>query len=300
MNMLKRLALLMVMLGLIAGCSTATVQPATPTATPQPADTATPSPIPPSPTPAPTNTATPEPSPTLEPTPTFTPEPTLPPVPDGMTVERLDPALYAVRAAAPGTNVRAEPSTQAEVTAKFECGAAPLLLDAVASGDASGKLWYHAADGGWIREDVIETHADAAEAEAAAKAANCAAAITGGETDYTPAAAQVWNFVQSPDNMSGACTGGAVLPPYGLVQIIPGAGSLTWRSQEPAPYTFVKVATNVYAYSGPTSVGDGTVSMSLTFTGAGTAQMTRAFTPNNDPACTHTHYYTATFQWAVP
>jgi hypothetical protein len=30
------------------------------------------------------------------------------------------------------------------------------------------------------------------------------------------------------------------------------------------------------------------------------AQMTRAFTPNNDPACTHTHYYTATFQWAVP
>jgi hypothetical protein len=299
--MLKRLTLLIAALGLITGCASATAQPATATLSEVegPADTATPSPVPPTSTLAPTGTATPKPSPTLEPSPAFTPEPTLPAVPSGMTVERLNPALYAVRATTPGTNIRAEPSTQAGVLARFECGAAPLVLDAIARGDSSGPAWYHVSDGGWIREDVIQTFADSQEAEAAAKAANCVAA-TPGEADYTPTTKSVWNFVQGQDNMTGTCSTGPILPPYGLAQIAPGGDTLTWKSQEPAPYVFGKVNTNTYAYSGPSALGDGTVTMSLTFTSATTLQMSRAFVPNSDPGCTHTHYYSGTFQWEVP
>jgi hypothetical protein len=220
-----------------------------------------------------------------------------------MTVERLNPALYAVRATTPGTNVRAEPSAQAEVIVKFECGTAPLLLDAIARGaaSASGPAWYHVADGGWIREDVIQTYPDANQAADAAKAATCAASAgTGGETDYTPATQSVWNFAQGQDNLTGTCSTGPILPPYGLVQITPGGDTLTWKSQEPAPYVFGKLKTNLYAYSGPTALGDGTVTMSLTFTSATTLQMSRAFVPNSDPACTHTHFYSGTFQWEAP
>lgn len=304
--MLKRLTLLIAALGLITGCASATAQPATPpTATLSevegPADTATPSPVPPTPTRAPTGTATPKPSPPPEPSPAFTPEPTLPPVPSGMTVERLNPAQYAVRATTPGTNIRTEPSTQAEVLARFECGAAPVTLDAIARGGASGQAWYHVADGGWVREDVIQTYPDANQAADAAKAATCTASTgTGGETDYTPSTKSVWNFVQGQDNMTGTCSTGPILPPYGLVQIAPGGDSLTWKSQEPAPYVFGKVRTNVYAYSGPTVLGDGMVTMSLTFTSATALQMSRAFVPNSDSACTHTHYYSGAFQWEVP
>jgi hypothetical protein len=306
--MLKRLTLLIAALGLITGCASATVQPATPPSATLsevegPADTTTPSPVPPTPTLAPSDTPTPESSPSLEPSPTLTPEPTLPAVPSGMTVERLNPALYAVRATTPGTNVRAEPSAQAEVIVKFECGTAPLLLDAIARGaaSASGPAWYHVADGGWIREDVIQTYPDANQAADAAKAATCAASAgTGGETDYTPATQSVWNFAQGQDNLTGTCSTGPILPPYGLVQITPGGDTLTWKSQEPAPYVFGKLKTNLYAYSGPTALGDGTVTMSLTFTSATTLQMSRAFVPNSDPACTHTHFYSGTFQWSAP
>jgi hypothetical protein len=215
-----------------------------------------------------------------------------------MTVERLDPAQYAIRTVSPATNVRREPSAQSDVLTTFACGAAPITLDAVANGDASGLKWYHVAESGWVREDVITLFQDATEAADAAYAATCSAQGEG--ADYTPTTGSVWEFVQGDDIMTGTCSAGPILPPYGLVQILPGGDTMVWRSQEPAPYTFNRVKTNTYAYAGPTAVGDGIVTMTLTFTGATSLQMTRAFVPISDPGCTHTHYYSGTFQWALP
>jgi hypothetical protein len=217
-----------------------------------------------------------------------------------MTVERLDPVQYAIRITSPATNVRREPSAQAEVLTTYACGAAPLTLDAVAAGEASELKWYHVAEGGWVREDVVELYADATEAADAAYGVDCSSSGQGEAVDYAPATGSVWEFVQGEDLMTGTCTTGPILPPYGLVQIIPGGETLTWRSQEPAPYTFSRVQTNVYAYGGPTAVGDGIVAMTLTFTSATTLRMTRAFVPASDPGCTHTHNYSGAFQWALP
>lgn len=122
-------------------------------------------------------------------------------------------------------------------------------------------------------------------------------ATASGPTDFTPTTASVWNFVQGPDQMNGACSG-PILPPYGLVQITPIENGLTWRSQEPTPYTFAKVNINVYSFSGATATGDGTVTMTLSFISGTELVMTRTFVPNAEPACSHTHDYTGTFQWA--
>jgi hypothetical protein len=187
--------------------------------------------------------------------------------------------------------------------AKLACGSAPAQADVVATGDSSGLKWYHLVSGGWVREDIIKVYTDSASAEAAAKAAKCAAAATPAPstgTDYTPKVAQVWNFTQSQDNMSGTCASGPILPPYGLVKITPQGNTLVWLSQEGSPYTFTRTQLNTYSYSGPAVVGDGTVTMVLKFTGAQSLTMTRAFVANSEPTCTHTHHYTGVFQWAAP
>jgi hypothetical protein len=272
--------------------STATAAPPTATATMAPSATATLEP---------TATFTPAPTDTVPPT--NTPEPVLPVVPPGMSVERLDPNLFAVREVGPDANIRQDASVASEVLTKLVCGGTPLQLDAVATGDTSGLRWYHLVTGGWMREDLAKTYADAAEAEKAAKAAKCAAPAAtsqGQPSDYAPTVAQVWDFTQGPDNLSGTCAGNQILPPYGPMKITPHGNTLELNTKEPTPYTLARVQANVYSFSGPTATGDGTVTMVLTFTGKESLKMSRALVPNSDPACTHTHYYTGVWQWDSP
>lgn len=260
--------------------------------------------VPPTATVEPSATATLEPTATPIPQPSATPEPTLPAVPSGLVAERLQPSLWVVRVVASDGNVRTEADAKAEILAKLACGSAPAEADVAATGDATGLRWYHLVTGGWVREDIVKTYADTAEAEAAAKAAKCGAIPTttgqGSGTDFTPKVAQVWNFTQSQDNMSGTCAGGPILPPYGLVKITPQGNNLLWQSQEGIPYTFGRTQPNTYSYAGPAVVGDATVTMVLKFTGPATLTMSRAFVANSEPACTHTHTYTGEFQWATP
>ncbi len=202
-------------------------------------------------------------------------------------------------------NVRNQAAANSSILAKLACGSAPVQADVAASGDASGLKWYHLVSGGWVREDIIKTYPDSAAAEAAANAAKCTAVaaatpVPSSGTDFTPKVAQVWNFTQSQDNMSGTCAGGPILPPYGLVKITPQGNTLQWLSQEGLPYTFTRTQPNTYSYSGPAVVGEATVTMVLKFTSAETLTMSRAFVANNEPSCTHTHYYTGVFQWAAP
>jgi len=305
--------LILTLAGCLAACTAATPEPTAvpptlpppttvaPTATVAPTSTA----VPPTATPVPSATTAPTAAPTNTAAPTDPPEPTLPAAPAGLTVERLNPSLYAVRLAPPDANIRADASLQSAVQAKLACGAVPVQLDAAAKGDKSGLQWFHLATGGWIRQDQAKTYTDSAEAGKAAQAAKCTASTPtgggqGGAGAFEPTVAQVWNFVQSPDNMTGTCNSGPVLPPYGLVKITPHGNTLEWRSQEPAPYTFSRVRPNVFSFAGPTVTGEGTVTMVLTFTGKQSLTMSRALVLTSDPGCTHTHLYTGAWQWDAP
>lgn len=118
--------------------------------------------------------------------------------------------------------------------------------------------------------------------------------------DFTPIERTVWDTVIGPDEMTGTCAKGSMLPVYGLVQITPDGDTVEWKSQEPAPYVFNKLQSNRYQYAGPTALKDGVVTMTLEFVSEQSLSMLREFIANADPACLHTHVYTGTFQWARP
>jgi hypothetical protein len=110
----------------------------------------------------------------------------------------------------------------------------------------------------------------------------------------------VWNTsVVGPGVPAGTCSG-TVNPPYGLVLITPQGDQLLWHNTVPEDYTFQKTSETTYLYTGPTGIGDGTVTMQLTFAGDQALQMTRAFVPNAETGCTHTHTYSGVFQFFRP
>lgn len=114
--------------------------------------------------------------------------------------------------------------------------------------------------------------------------------------DFTPKSQSVWDTQVGPDSLKG-CSGGSILPAYGLVQVTPEGNSLVWKNQEPKPYTMTRVKPGVFAYEGPTALNDGTVKMVATFSGPTTVKMTRSFTPKAEASCVHTHEYTGVFKW---
>ena len=72
--------------------------------------------------------------------------------------------------------------------------------------------------------------------------------------------------------------------------------TLGWKNQEPAPYTFSRVSANVWQYSGPSAIGDGTATMTVQFTSPTTFELTHVFVPTDSPGCTHTHEMFGTFR----
>ncbi len=116
-------------------------------------------------------------------------------------------------------------------------------------------------------------------------------------SDFTPQQASVWDTeIVGTDNMQGTCSN-PVTPVYGRVLITPEGNTLKWKNQEPAPYTMSRVRASIWQYSGPTSIGDGTVTMVVQFTSATSLLLTRTFVSSAEPNCTHVHHYTGTFQW---
>ena len=133
-----------------------------------------------------------------------------------------------------------------------------------------------------------ETRPPTATATATASPAPTARPTAG---DFTPTAVSIWDtaFVGG-DITTGTCAN-TDTPVYGLVQITPQGDTLGWKNFEPAPYTFGRISANVWQYSGPTSTGDGSVTMTVTFTSPTTLSMTRVFIATADPNCTHTRQY---------
>jgi hypothetical protein len=121
-------------------------------------------------------------------------------------------------------------------------------------------------------------------------------ALSANTQEFLPQATSVWNTTIGPDTMTGDCTA-SVLPVYGLVQITPKGAEIEWKNQEPKPYTLAKTQPNAYVYSGPTSINDGTVTMTVILVDDKSLKMVREFVSSKEPACTHTHDYAGEFKW---
>ena len=117
-------------------------------------------------------------------------------------------------------------------------------------------------------------------------------------TSYVPATQTVWQAESGPDVLTGECTGAALAICSHLTAIIPNAdGSISWRGQEPVPYTLYPTGENTYAFSGRNFQNNGTANLFLTFTSETSYSLTFTTVFDNDPACNHTFYYTATPRW---
>lgn len=117
------------------------------------------------------------------------------------------------------------------------------------------------------------------------------------EVDYAPTQSSIWEAPAAPDVMTGQCASGPLVLPYGLVALIPGENILTLRDQGGGEYTLQRVRMNVYAYVGRSVLLAANVSMDLRFTSQTAWVMQTVTVLDSDPACQHTHNYSAEFRW---
>lgn len=113
------------------------------------------------------------------------------------------------------------------------------------------------------------------------------------EGSLVPAGQSVWQATTSTDQMTGTC----VRPPLPicshLTAITPNGNTLSWRGQEPNPYNMSLISPNTYFYQGRNGLNDSTLTLTLTFTSSTAWSMTWNQVFDDDPACTHTYYYSA-------
>jgi len=119
-----------------------------------------------------------------------------------------------------------------------------------------------------------------------------------GEADLSPTANSVWQMRPGSDNMTGQCSGAPAINFCDhLAAIAPAAGGLSWKGMEASPYFLSRIRPNVYGYAGPSVLGTGRVSMTLSFSSETTLTMTMSLVLNSEPSCQHVYYYTGTRNW---
>lgn len=123
---------------------------------------------------------------------------------------------------------------------------------------------------------------------------------TGGSSGGTgsalvPSGTSVWQAVPSTDIMSGTCNTPAIVLCEHLVAITPSGGTLSWRGQEPTPYTMYSTGGDSYSYTGRNRLNNANLTLTLTFTSPTTWVMTWRQVVDADPTCVHTFNYTGSF-----
>lgn len=176
--------------------------------------------------------------------------------------------------------------------------------------DPEGAPWWEVDTGGenaWVAQAAVRAVgacADVAQVEApplviapAVPAGGDSSAGAGG-ADLAPAANSVWQMNPGTDNMSGECSGApAINFCEHLAAIAPVSGGITWKGMEPTGYTLAQVQPNVYSYAGPNAAGNGTISLTLSFTSETALKMTMSLVLASEPNCQHVYYYTGTRNW---
>ncbi|MBZ0289250.1 MAG: hypothetical protein K8I30_16645, partial [Anaerolineae bacterium] len=168
--------------------------------------------------------------------------------------------------------------------------------------DEQSNLWWR-LDGGWVRQDTVqvagacdevaETSPDSTLSTTTNVSANTGASAALFSTALVPTGETIWSADPGHDILSGAC----VTPPLPVcphpTAISPNGATLSWRGQEPLPYTLRLAGDNTYSYTGRNNLNNADVTMSLTFTSTSTWTMTTTQVFDSDPSCVHTLYYNA-------
>jgi len=174
-----------------------------------------------------------------------------------------------------------------------------------ASNEADQAWWQLESSGGyqsWVLQDAVRTAGmctNIAEVEAPTDVTAGVNSSPATNVSFLPAEQSVWQANSGQDVLTGSCENEQPLAVCNhLVALIPnGDGSLMWRGQEPTPYLMTPTGTNTYTHQGRNYQNTGNISMQMTLTSEGSWQLTWTTVFDDNPACNHTFYYTATRQW---
>ncbi len=173
-----------------------------------------------------------------------------------------------------------------------------------------GVRWWQLTDGrdnGWVLASDIQmagacsTVAEVDPTVAVTNTSSGGGSSSGGgggsAASFVPVGQSVWQAYSGQDNMSGTCNSAPLVVCNHLVAINTNAdGSISWRGQEPQPYTMYP-AGDGFSFSGRNKLGNANITLFLRFTGESTWAMTMTQVFDSDPGCIHTFNYSATRNW---
>jgi len=193
-----------------------------------------------------------------------------------------------------------QPNSDAAVTALLLADAHYPVLGRLA--DEQAHTWWR-LEVGWVREDTVqvvgscdavtEVAADTSVTTSANMSTHTGAGAALFSTELVPTSDIIWSADPGQDILSGTC----ILPPLPVcshpVAVTANGATLSWRGQEPLPYTLNLSGDNAYTFNGRNNLNNANVTMALTFTSPTTWMMTMTQVFDSDPACTHALYYNA-------
>lgn len=206
-------------------------------------------------------------------------------------------AICLVAPNADSINLLTEPDSDAETVLALEAG--NHYQAAGYAEDATGERWLQlrsAGESGWVAESDILAVGNCAELALI----DPNAMVTGGGSNSAAIAnvlsgRSIWQANSGNESSTGTCN----FPPVAMcehpVAITPNAdGTISWRGQEPEPYTMYPGDTGFFSYAGRNKLNNAELSLALTIQGEGAWRMTMTQVFDNDPQCIRTFYYTAT------
>lgn len=172
--------------------------------------------------------------------------------------------------------------------------------------DAEGNKWWKLRNDNraenWVPQGAVRTVGACDKVEQAevglqaSSGGNEAAGGIPGGGGFAPSTRTIWNAEVGTDQLIGNCKLGALNYCAHMVAIAPSGSNLIYRGQEITPYTLRRIRENVYVYEGRNGMGNGRISLVLTFTSPTTYTLTQTLILDADPECQHVNVVNATLR----
>ena len=193
------------------------------------------------------------------------------------------------------------PQTGAPTTSEIDANSSATVTGQVTADD--GSTWLLLDNSGWVSNDSVTTAGvctavPEVAADVLQQQANVNVSVPPQSSSYShdllTAPQSIWQAHTGADHLSGTCSSPPIAQCDHLAAItVNPDGTISWRGQEPLPYTMQATGSNSFHYSGRSGLNNANLTFSLTLTSGGTWVGTMQYVFDSDPTCTHTFNYTA-------
>ena len=227
---------------------------------------------------------------------------------EGAPIELVSSSAVCIAGVTENIDALAQPDSEAQVRRNLDPDS-HYRVTGWADNDDGGR-WWRVNDGqaiSWIPQEnvstagacqgILEVDPNAPVASSVSSGVNASSASSSGIVPV-PEGRSIWSANSGNEYSTGTCNFPPVAMCQHLVAITPnGDGSVSWRGQEPQPYSLASSGDGFYSYGGRNHLGNANITMALTFNSESNWTMTFTQVFDNDPQCIRTFYYSASRQW---